>query len=62
MITLESISEKLGFNPLRHDYGLSDYEDDNWDNPFKDLSIEEIDFIYNAAINDPMCYAKNQKK
>lgn len=61
MITLESISKKLGYNPLRHDYGLKACEDDNWENPFKDLTLEEIDFIFHAAVNDPMCYARNQK-
>lgn len=61
MITLESITKKLGYNPLRHQYCTNDIgEDDNWENPFKDLTIEEIDFIFHAAMNDPMCYAKNQ--
>ena len=61
MITLESITEKLGFNPLRHQYCTNDdYIDDNWENPFKDLTIEEIDFIFNAAINDPKCRASYQ--
>lgn len=60
MITLESITEKLGYNPLRHVYCMSDCEDDNWENPFADLSIEEIDFIYHAAKNDPECWTRIQ--
>ena len=53
MITLESITKKLGYNPLTHTYCTNDYEDDNWENPFADLSIEEIDFIYRAAKDNP---------
>lgn len=60
MITIESISEKLGFNPLRYQYCDGRGEDDNFDNLFKDLSIEEINFIYNAALADPKCLAVNQ--
>lgn len=62
-ITMESIIEKLGFDPLRHDYFAGvEGEDDNWESPFKDLSIEKVRFIRKAAHNDPMCYAKNQHK
>lgn len=57
MITLESITEKLGFNPLRHKYCTNEYEDDNWESPFKNLTDEEVDFIFNAALSDPECYA-----
>ena len=60
MVTMESITEKLGYHPLKHDY-LADYDgwsmDDNY-NPFKDLSIEEIRFIGEAACNDPGCRVK----
>ncbi len=56
MITLEGITKKLGFNPLRHQYATGNHEDDNWENPFKNLTIEEIEFIHNAAINDPACW------
>ena len=32
MITLESITQKLGYNPLRHQYCTNDIgEDDNWE-------------------------------
>lgn len=62
-ITMESIIEKLGYDPLRHDYFVGiEGEDDNWESPFKDLSIEEVRFIGKAAHADPMCYAKNQHK
>ncbi|GEM_PF-6442556 len=62
-ITMESIIEKLGFDPLRHDYFVGvEGEDDNWESPFKDLSIEEVRFIGKAAHADPMCYVKNQHK
>lgn len=62
-ITMESIIEKLGFDPLRHDYFVGvEGEDDNWVSPFKGLSREEVKFIYDAALADPMCYAKNQHK
>jgi len=62
-ITMESIIKKLGYNPLRHDYfkGI-DWEDDNYESPFKNLSLEEVRFIAKAAHDDPMCYAKNQKR
>ena len=62
-ITMESIIEKLGFDPLRHDYFVGvEGEDDNWESPFKGLTSEEVLFIHQAAIADPMCYAKNQHK
>lgn len=62
-ITMESIIKKLGFNPLRHDYcARIDYEDDNWESPFKGLTSEEVLFIYHAALADPECYAKNRNK
>ena len=60
-ITMESIIKKLGFNPLRYNYFENvEGEDDNWTSPFKDLSTEEVEFIYNEALADPECYAKNQ--
>ena len=60
-ITMESIKNKLGFDPLKYNYCKGEIgEDDNWENPFKDLSNEEILFIYHAALADPKCYAKNQ--
>lgn len=62
-ITMGSIIKKLGFDPLRHNYckGI-DWEDDNWENPLRGLSSEELMFIYHAALADPKCYAKNQEK
>ena len=56
MITLDSITKKLGYNPLWHEYTTGDGENDNYENPFKNLSDEEIDFIFHAAINDPECW------
>ena len=62
-ITMEGIIEELGYNPLRHDYFVGiEGEDDNWESPFKDLSLEEVRFLIEAAHKDPMCYAKNQHK
>ena len=62
-ITMESIIEKLGFDPLRHDYFVGvEGEDDNWESPFKDLTLEEVKFLIEVAHNDPMCYTKNQHK
>ncbi|MBM6991417.1 MAG: hypothetical protein I3I98_08525 [Mobilibacterium timonense] len=62
-ITMESIIKKLGFDPLRYNYSKGiDWEDDNWESPFKGLTSEEVLFIHQAAIADPMCYAKNQHK
>ena len=62
-ITMESIIEKLGYDPLRHDYFVGvEGEDDNWESPFKDLTLEEVKFLIEVAHNDPMCYAKNQHK
>lgn len=58
MITMEGITKKLGFNPLRHEYPKGDgwMIDDNWENPFKGLTHEEIHFIYEAALADPECW------
>lgn len=62
MITIESITEKLGFNPLRHEYVTVDHEDDNWEDPFKDLTIEEIRFIAKMASEDATCRASFRQK
>ena len=57
MVTMEGIIKKLGFHPLEHDYfadhdGWRMYDDYN---PFKGLSLEEIEFIGKAAHNNPKC-------
>ena len=60
-ITMESIIKKLGFDPLKRNYSVGiEGEDDNWDNPFKGLTPDELKFIHKAALVDPKCYAKNQ--
>lgn len=58
MITMESIIEKLGFNPLRYEYCTKGHEDDNWENLFEGLSDEELEFLIEAAHNDPECWIK----
>ena len=61
MVTLESIIKKLGFNPLKYKPNSDGWTiDDNWDSPFKSLTDEELDFVFNAAISDPKCYAINR--
>ena len=61
-ITFDSIIKKLGFNPLRHTYCTNDYEDDNWVNPFQALTVQEIQFLFDAAISDPNCRASVTNK
>lgn len=60
MITLESITEKLGFNPLEVDKLLDTKDgnliDDTFD-PFGDkLTHEELRFIFELALKTPSCY------
>ena len=57
--TIESITKKLGYNPLTHQYlnGV-DCEDDSIPNPYSELSIEELDCIIAAAKNDPRCWTR----
>ena len=57
-ITLESISAKLGFNPLRHTYYTGTDEDDSAESPFKDLTIDEVRFIYEEALKDSECWTR----
>ncbi|MCM1232937.1 MAG: hypothetical protein NC489_22660 [Ruminococcus flavefaciens] len=48
MITRESITKKLGFDPIDHDYGFKDYECDIDPPDAKSLdmlSVEELDFV-----------------
>ena len=59
MVTLESIEKKLGFDPLLLDQqeDLSEaYEDDSKENPYKDLTLEELKCIREAALKDPRCW------
>lgn len=56
IITLESITEKLGFNPLTYQYS-NGTEDDRNPNPLKGLTIEECDFLIELAKNTPECYS-----
>lgn len=60
MVTIESITEKLGFNPLTYDYVPPDidYEDDDIPNPLSGLTIEELECIMQAAKNDPNCWKR----
>ncbi len=53
MITLESITKKLGFNPLTYQYftGTVSHEDDSIPNPLSKLSIDELDFIIKNTQN-----------
>lgn len=50
MTTLESISEKLGFDPIYHEYTTGDHEDDNFENPLSILSVEELNYIIATAV------------
>lgn len=47
MITLESIKQKLGFNPLTYDFAPKDkwLIDDNDPHLFDPLSIDELNFL-----------------
>ena len=57
MITLDGIIQKLGFNPLEYRC-TADCEDDNYVNPFKKLTNEEMRYLFNAALADPRCYTQ----
>ncbi len=55
MITKESIIEKMGFNPLTHDFGYQAIESENdppdaqkWDL----LTKEELDFVGKWALEE----------
>lgn len=47
MITLQSITDKLGFNPVTYDYSSGDpwLIDDRPSHLLDPLSIEELDFL-----------------
>ena len=59
-MTLESIIQKLGFNPLERRC-TAECEDDNYLNPYKDLSEEEMRFLFNSALADPRCSANSKE-
>ena len=46
----KSICDKLGFEPYKVKEEEGDHEDDNWVNPFSELSFEEIDFLYDNGL------------
>ncbi len=54
--TMESITEKLGFDPLTVGDMTPAYEDDNRDNPFEKLTTEELDLIIKNALASPKCW------
>ena len=60
MVTIESIRDKLGFDPLTHEYGNPDFDgiDDSLENPLKDLSDEELDCIIAEAKNNPQSWMR----
>lgn len=60
MVTIESVKNKLGFDPLTYQYvdPKLDYEDDSIQSPLSGLSIEELDCVFQAAINDPRCWQR----
>lgn len=53
-VTIESITKKLGFNPLKVEEKISgDHEDDNPLNLFEGLSDEELACIHDTALGKP---------
>ena len=40
------ICDKLGFIPSEYKYPETDGEDDNWENPFLVLTVEEIEYLW----------------
>jgi hypothetical protein len=50
-ISYESICEKLGFDVDTYNPPVSDTEDDSVENPFKSLTIEELDFLTDRIKN-----------
>lgn len=52
MVTLESIIEKLGYDPYYHSYDVKGYECDNVPSPFVGLTDEELDFVFNYCIEE----------
>ncbi len=53
-ITLQSICQKLGFNPLiqKYDYKCEGHEDDSQKSPFSVLTFEENEFMYNLMFKN----------
>ena len=46
------ICEKLGFEPRNYKFPEYHTEDETWNDPFKALTVEEIDFLYeNGYLN-----------
>lgn len=45
MVTYETICEKLGFDVDTYKVPQADTEDANGDSPFRNLTIEELDFL-----------------
>ena len=55
MITHDSITKKLGFDPLSYQYDTGDdwTIDDSIPNPLSKLSIDELNFIIKNTPNEP---------
>jgi hypothetical protein len=51
-VSIENITKKLGFNPLKITVS-GDHEDDSQPNPFSGLSDEELECIYDTALGKP---------
>lgn len=48
----ESICKKLGFEPRNYKFPDFQTEDEAWNDPFKVLSAEDIDYLYeNGYLN-----------
>lgn len=54
MITYEGICKKIGFDPIVEGKRLepSKFEDDSRESPFKNLSIEELEFLTGYLIKN----------
>lgn len=51
-ITYQSICDKLGFDPMKYEPKVSDYEDDSKESPFSTLTLEESDFLCNYLMKN----------
>ena len=48
----KSICEKLGFEPRNYKFPDFQTEDETWNDPFKVLTVEDIDYLYeNGYLN-----------